>query len=144
MTFKVDSVVVVSNLAADRIQFAVCAQPTAYSLQAHRLCQMHKKSLIASFRRGSQYVLIASHRVAHDSFVNRLLGLPWQRVIKYHRWCGHITLLVLYLHGGLTWISWLLENSFREEACPEMSIAYSSLLAGHWHPLNGICSIMLI
>ena len=62
--------------------------------------------------------MMAACRVAHDSFVNRLLGLPWQRVIKYHRWCGQITLMVLYLHGGLTWISWLLEHSFRDEVCP--------------------------
>ena len=65
-------------------------------------------------------------RVAHDSFVNRLLGLPWHRIIKYHRWSGNITLVVLYLHGGLTWVYWVLDHSFTEEVrCMTMSAAYS-------------------
>lgn len=24
--------------------------------------------------------------VAHDSFLNHMLGVPWQNAIKYHRW----------------------------------------------------------
>lgn len=26
--------------------------------------------------------------VAHDSFVNHMLGIPWQNMIKFHRWMG--------------------------------------------------------
>ncbi len=66
-------------------------------------------------------VSYALRRVAHDSFVNRLLGLPWHRIIKYHRWSGNITLVVLYLHGGLMWVYWLLDDSFKKEVHPATS-----------------------
>lgn len=46
---------------------------------------------------------------AQNSWLNSALGLSWGRMIKYHRWVGHITLWTMTAHGVTYLLLWALE-----------------------------------
>lgn len=50
--------------------------------------------------------------IPQSSFLQQLTGLAYSQMIRYHRWIGHITMVVLTFHGWLYYIYWAVKHEF--------------------------------
>jgi len=51
--------------------------------------------------------------IPHNSFIQWITGLSYTSLIRYHRWMGHGTMVLLSLHGILYYIYWGLIGDFK-------------------------------
>ncbi|KAG2496125.1 hypothetical protein HYH03_005728 [Edaphochlamys debaryana] len=45
--------------------------------------------------------------VAHNSFLNRMLGIPYAALVRFHRWVGHFAIWLTLGHGVFYYAFWM-------------------------------------
>ncbi|KAL4436813.1 hypothetical protein ABPG75_003952 [Micractinium tetrahymenae] len=68
--------------------------------------------------------------IPQSSFLQWLTGLGYSQMIRYHRWIGHGTMVVLSLHGWLYYIYWALTRDFWHEFSDWGNLSSINFLAG--------------
>ncbi|KAI7839460.1 hypothetical protein COHA_006861 [Chlorella ohadii] len=68
--------------------------------------------------------------IPQSSFLQQLTGLDYSRMIRYHRWLGHITMVVLSLHGWLYYLYWAMAHEFWVEFSNWGTLSAINNLAG--------------
>ncbi|KAL4432588.1 hypothetical protein ABPG77_000525 [Micractinium sp. CCAP 211/92] len=68
--------------------------------------------------------------IPQSSFLQWLTGLGYTQMIRYHRWIGHVTMVVLSLHGWLYYIYWALKRDFWNQFTDWGTLSSINFLAG--------------
>ncbi|KAL6785951.1 FRE1D [Auxenochlorella protothecoides x Auxenochlorella symbiontica] len=68
--------------------------------------------------------------VPQSSYLHELTGLDYHQMIRWHRWMGHITMIVTSLHGILYYIFWGITHDFWHEFSDWSTLHYINNLAG--------------